>query len=1208
MLNDLSERTREHLQRLEQFMSFINRRTKSPRVVIIAIAILFNSAALSACSIPGRYNGGPSSLNTLRRSPDVGRPGKPDTSVEDRVKRDIAQIPAYFEPAGLAHSGGEFVCRGASYSLFIKPAETDLVLQSAAQPKPSGQPNGGSDSSTLDIPRPVSTERTVLIRMRIEGGSRACRPVGRDPLPTKTNYFIGNDPARWRTNVPTFARVRKDSIYPGIDQVFYGNQQKIEYDFVVHPGANPDRIRTTFDGMTRMRVDRGDLVLSTPAGDLRQPKPVAYQETAGIRTEVAAKYELKGKHRVGIKLGRYDRTRQVTIDPTIIYSTLFGTGLSAAYGIAVDSAGNAYVTGIAKANTFAPTQGAFSAGSGDTVITYVSKLDPSGKTVIYSAMLGATAQGDSGSSIGYGIAVDAAGNAYVSGETISQSFPVTAGAFQTSNHSQDASVRSSGFVFKLNPTGSSLEYSTYVGGSGRTSALAVAADSSGSAYVTGATTATDFPTTAGAFQATKTAFSSCFVTKLNPGGTGLAYSTFLGGSGQGSQIGSGIAVDAAGNAYVTGITYASDFPTTPGAFETVKADNSPTHEITFVSKLNATGAGLAYSTFLGRRSSGSGIAVDSQGSAYVTGIDYGAVSIPVGPFAISSDGGATWKAASNGLPDKYMLTPPVLDPSNPATVYAALENDGLFKTTDRGGSWTKLNGGLPAGPYFVSSIAVDPVNTAVVYAGVSPGLPPGISGTAPIPGVYRSSDGGNVWTHMSSEPDGFALTIDPHTTSTIYAVKDGVGPIKSIDSGSTWTLIASGLSQGFGVSALAIDPENPSTLYLSGITKSGSGIFKTQDGGQSWTQIENQAPATSFAVDPTNGSIVYALLSIDDSADSGSGHLNPHRHIANLSAPLAGVIKSVDGGGNWSSAIKGIPNLPALYRLSIDPLSTSTVYLGTADGVYRTEDGGQNWSIIPGLGPADAFGVLPDTKTEGIIYVGGSMSDYPPPHLFVDKLSPDGSALSYSNFIVGNHAEGGYGIALDGNGNAYVTGSTSSSDFPTIGAFQASLAGGAANGFILKLDGDGKLAFSSFLGGSQADSSRAIAVDGTGNILVAGVAYSTDFPLVAAIQTRFPSPHGGITPFSATITKITAPGAAPKVMSAQKQGKTLWVYGTGFAAGAVIITDGDHLNTVNDSQNPDSTLMSKKGGKKIKPGQAASIQVMNPDGTMSNTISFTPSN
>jgi len=283
------------------------------------------------------------------------------------------------------------------------------------------------------------------------------------------------------------------------------------------------------------------------------------------------------------------------------------------------------------------------------------------------------------------------------------------------------------------------------------------------------------------------------------------------------------------------------------------------------------------------------------------------------------------------------------------------------------------------------------------------------------------------------------------------------------------------------------------------------------------------------------------------------------------------------------------------------------VYLGTATGVYRTTDAGQNWSMITSLGPADAFGVLADTKTPGIIYVGGAMVDIPNSHLFANKLSPDGSSVQYSSLIAGASWDGGFGIAVDGSGNAYITGFTSSGDFPSVGGVQNGLAGGS-DAFVVKLDTAGRAAFLTLIGGGIDDEGRAEAVDSAGNIYLAGFTYSPDFPLVSPIQSRFPPSHGIPPPNSAIIMKIGAPGAAPHVDSAQKQGKSLWVYGSGFADGAVIIAGGNELNTVNDSQQPSSTLMSKKGGKKIKGVQPWTIQVRNPDGTMSNSISFIPSN
>jgi hypothetical protein len=470
-----------------------------------------------------------------------------------------------------------------------------------------------------------ATDRTSVLRMKLRHANPAAKVTGADQLAGTSNYFIGNDPAKWRTNVPTYAKVKYEGIYPGIDLVYYGNQRQLEYDFIVAPGADPRRIAFDVRGAKQIRQDaRGDLVLKTSAGEIRWHKPVVYQEKNGARQEIAARYAITAANRVGFELAKYDASRPLYIDPLIYSTYLGGSSNDYGYGIAVDSAGNAYVTGYTHSNNFPVAPGAFQPTcGGNDCSTYgdvfVSKINATGSALVYSSYLGGS-QVD----IGFGIAVDSAGDAYVTGQTDSVDFPVTPGAFQTvCNGGSGCNEFGDAFVSKLNPTGSALIYSTYLGGSSSSDdGFGIAVDSAGNAYVVGTTASTNFPVTPGAFQTACGSYcSDAFVTKLNPTGSALIYSTYLGGNYL--NEGFGIAVDNSGNAYVTGYTWSTDFPTTPGAFQTACGGAPYPYNCwdAFVTKFNPTGSALVYSTYLGGSSYdlGFGIAVDSAGNAYVIG-------------------------------------------------------------------------------------------------------------------------------------------------------------------------------------------------------------------------------------------------------------------------------------------------------------------------------------------------------------------------------------------------------------------------------------------------------------------------------------------------------------------------------------------------------------------------------------------------------------
>jgi hypothetical protein len=513
----------------------------------------------------------------------------------------------------------QFLARGPGYTLFLTGNAAVLELPGAAAPVPAGARTGRAQRATGAA---TAASPGAAVRMEVVGADPNARAAGLSELPGKVNYLLGNDPAQWHTSVPTYARVEYPNLYPGISLDYYGSQKQLEYDFIVAPGADPGRVALAFSGAGQVQLDaQGDLVLDTAAGPVLQHAPFLYQEVNGVRQEVAGSFVLHGQ-RVSFQVGAYDPSQPLVIDPTWSYSTyLGGSGQEDGNGIAVDATGAAYVTGDTTSVNFPTTPNAYQPGYGGAQDAFVTKFSPDGSALVYSTYLGGNA-----ADTGNGIAVDANGNAYVTGDTASANFPTTPGTYQ-----QTLTGIDNVFVTKLNPSGSGLVYSTYIGGEGDDAGAAIAVDTGGNAYVTGDTNSLSYPLTSGAYQTILKGDDSAFVTKLNANGSALLYSTYLGGSVDaqgfgGSDYGASIALDRSGNAYVTGGTQSLDFPTTPGAFQTSLSLNSfgdPTYD-GFVSKINPTASGsasLVYSTYLGGNGDdyAMGIAVDSSGSAYVTG-------------------------------------------------------------------------------------------------------------------------------------------------------------------------------------------------------------------------------------------------------------------------------------------------------------------------------------------------------------------------------------------------------------------------------------------------------------------------------------------------------------------------------------------------------------------------------------------------------------
>ncbi len=473
----------------------------------------------------------------------------------------------------------------------------------------TGGESGIHDIDPVDriVNAPDSIE-TLIIKASFIGTTLNPALSGQGLMEYKCNYFIGNDPAKWCTDVPNYESIVYKNVYAGIDLKYYGNGKQMEYDFIVSPGADPSQIAINYEGAISISVNsEGELVVETDWGKVIEHEPLVYQEIDGRSVPIECTYTMIGDNRFGFELdGVYDDEFALVIDPVLSYSTfLGGNGGDWSNGIAVDASGAAYVAGHTESTNFPTTPGSFQTNQGDRDVV-VSKFSPSGMTLVYSTYLGG---GDYEE--GKDIAVDGSGCAYITGTTLSDDFPMQDPYNNIKSNWYDA------FVTKIGPNGDALVYSTYLGGNGSDNAYgrggSIVVDKYNCAYVAGETNSSDLPITEGAYDSIMDN-RDAFVTKFSATGNTLIYSTYLGGSDY--DYANAIAIDSEGFAYVTGVTNSIDFSLL-NAFDSSYNGNIDV----FVSKLGQDGGALIYSTYLGGtdEENGYGIAVDLENCAYITG-------------------------------------------------------------------------------------------------------------------------------------------------------------------------------------------------------------------------------------------------------------------------------------------------------------------------------------------------------------------------------------------------------------------------------------------------------------------------------------------------------------------------------------------------------------------------------------------------------------
>jgi hypothetical protein len=945
------------------------------------------------------------------------------------------QLPLRFEQASQSRSNRTpFVARGAGYTVSVSGAGATLLLK------------GGSATTA----RPLT--------MSLAGGRRHASAQPRRALPGVSNYLIGNDSAQWVRGVRGYAEIEYREVYPGVDVVYYGTQQELEYDFVVAPGSSPDVIALAYDGATGLRLDdHGELVIATVDGDVVQHRPEIYQNDQGARRAIRGGYVIRRDGTIGFRVGKYNRRLPLVIDPILSYGTyLGGTGFERVGGVAIDAAGNVIVAGTTPSVDFPVVNPIQPQPRGADL--FVVKLSPAGDALVYATYFGGTGY-DSASAL----AVDDAGNAYVSGHTESWDFPAT-----TQIGPQDGF--SDAFVVKLDPAGG-LAYATRIGGGGQDYVNAIAVDAPGRARIVGNTISGDFPV----------------VDALQPqlGGNAAFHST----DGGQTWLPSDTGLKTAG---VVAFGFDASQPATAyaatlreGVFRTL--DGGATWTQTSLPKQPVRafaiqgGAVFAAADMGVYRTSdhGENWTPTSPSVTLVTSIVATSASPSVlyagqgwsGGVFRSQDGGVTWSYA--GLPGPVQFLA-----AGGTTVYAATTN-GVFRST-AGAPWVAWNTRLRP---TITALAVDTNDPQVAYVGTDTGL-------------LKTVSGGTDWFPLleAGTPYIGAIAVSPSDPSTVF-ISSSWGTAVSHDAGQSWS--PTGLRRDAWPTTMAVDPRDSGNVYAG-------------------TQLNWDAFLATLS--PDGSRLEYATFIGGRGSDIGNGvAVDPsgNTYVAgetiSTDFPTTNAIQAAPNGlvdWDWDAFV---------MKLSPQGVPVYSTYLGgsgtefggriAADAAGRAYVTGNTWS--PDFPVVNAAQPSP-----------GGNGD-----MFVTALNASGSAFVYSTYLGGSGYENAQGsiepsIAVTSAGEAAVTGATQSIDFPTTVDAVQRTPGGGDDAFLSRFDPAGALQDSTFLGRAGADYGQAVAVDPTGTAVVAGYTNSTNWATPGAVQ---PANRGADDAFVVKIIPGTPP-------------------------------------------------------------------------------------
>jgi uncharacterized repeat protein (TIGR01451 family) len=977
------------------------------------------------------------------------------------------QLPLSFEAnAGQTDKRVKFLSRGSGYSLFLTPNEAVLALNKATDEVADShneQPESPQVIETRDKAKRIVGRGSLrdVLRIKLIGAKRAPKIEGIDELPGKSNYFIGKEPSNWRTDIPTYRRVQYQNAYPGVDVVYYGNQRNLEYDLIVAPRASYKQIRLRYDGLKSLRIDTtsGDLILTTEAGnELRQHKPLVYQDYSGQRRTVEGSYELKGEFEIAFRVGNYDSSKALIIDPVLVYSSFLGGTLSEqGLGVAVDSLGSAYITGSTTSTDF-PVANAFQSAKGTADDAFVVKLNPAGNAFVYSTYFGGN-----GSDVSNAIAVDAQGNAYIAGLTGSGSFPTTFGAFQTSK-----SGLLDGFVTKLNASGSALVYSTFVGGDNTENFFGIAVDSSQRAYVVGRSDSTQlnfFPlqrhgspvykssNSAANWSPSSTDLTASSVTSLaqDPVNSNTIYA--------GGNTGVFKSTDAGGHWSLTGTSRPSTAPVNVNAVVTHPTNSLIIYAAGNSGAYKSTDGGSLYD----QKNSGLGPVVSSLAIDPIT-----PTTLYAGTFQgiyKSTDGADTWTAINNGLTGSTRVNEIVIDPINPSNIYIGTTR-AMFKSTNGGAQWAPINSGIPNLPE-ITALAIDPLTPTTLYA----------AAVFSSEVVYKSTNGGTSWTGSSTGvtsmvagtvfvPTINTLAINPISTATLYAATSR-GMYKSVDSGANWSQAHTGIVNTSLLSVM-VDRVNPTNVYAGTNIGSDALIVRLNSAGSALEYLigfggDEFDEARGVAVDSNNNAYIVG----------GTNSAN---------FPVQNAYQSTYGGASDAFVSK------------VNSAGTGFVYSTFLGGT----SGDQGRAIAVRADRAHVAGLTLSQNFPLVNPVKSTLAEFDFDG-FVTGFNAAGSALDFSTYLGGESGDQAFGIAVD-NGGIYVTGSTNSLLYPVLDAPQPEY-GGGMDAFVTKLNSSGiSVVYSTYLGGFSTDVGNGIAVDTSGNAYVSGNTSSANFPTVNPFQ------------------------------------------------------------------------------------------------------------